>query len=167
METIREKIGHAIKFPAESYDVEILWECSSQATYLRERIRKGELVLINDETGAGKIVSAAPPLERADVAKERWESNRPGYTGCIVMDVAGAAKEPYDEDVVILARLDYEASGTPEQGRAMAAAPEMLDALEGIAKGAEVRTFASGDATIIPQGLLLGINEVIKKARGK
>ena len=104
--------------------------------------------------------------EEDDVAKERWESNRPGYTGCIVMDVAGAAKEPYDEDVVILARLDYEAIGTPEQGRAMAAAPEMLDALEGIAKGAEVRTFASGDATIIPQGLLLGINEVIKKARG-
>lgn len=149
-----KKPPDAVEFPAESYDVEILWECSLQATLLRERIRKEELVLINDETGAGKIVSVAPP-GKVDVAKERWE----------IGTASSVERQLYihdGEDVLV-----EQVKATPGQIRKMVAASEMLDVLKKVAKGAAVIQVDNDKPfTTIPSGLLLDINEVIKQARG-
>jgi len=138
----------AVAFPAESYDVEILWECSRQATYLHERIRKGELVLINDETGAGKIVSVSPLGE--DVAKERWKWEE----FATHTELYDGSEE--DEKGIVTLRM-----GSDAQRTLIGHAPQMLEALE------EAREWLKAHHALLDnQALPDKISRVIKKARG-
>lgn len=88
-----------------------------------------------------------------DLAKEKWEwesfVSRDRLCLCspgrVLAELADASKASMD---------------------IMAAAPEMLNKLEEVARGASVIDVVSEYLTVIPPGLLVGVNELIKKARG-
>ncbi len=102
-----------------------------------------------------KEVVVDPP----DVAKEEWEVVNKGGSRFI--------QNIYDDLDVTIASVADRYIGRPDQIDVMVCAPELLAKLEAVAKGAVARNLDSELVITIPTGLLLDINEVIKKARGE
>lgn len=86
-----------------------------------------------------------------DVAKERWEWQECGNQYNLMADGKPIAM-----------RMD----ANQPQMLSQAAAPQMLEKLEEVAKGAGVIEVGGEAVIVFMPGLLLGINELIKKARG-
>lgn len=185
-ETIRKK---AMRAWGDKEDVELVFSIGKTLpgiilgfgllgdvfSFLEKGHERGDVYLFQDLNDI-RFLDAVDPLAGMesiedivivpdDIAKERWMV----YPGVCGIEI----RQRCDGHEPSLAIVRYGTIGsqakliaTDAQIRVMARAPEMLGKLEEVANGAKVMDLVGKSITTIPQGLLLGINAIIKKARG-